>query len=407
MAQFVAAGRLFNHHTIVRNDEIVVIPEGTSGLYVGLALAAYRKRLQIYTSNAALIREYQDNPCLARRLKALHVLGGTADPDAIQHGGLSGTDCQLQYEQVVQKKPPATIIIMTVSSLTADYGPCVDGQTAAIKAAVIVGGLAQNVREVVFVCDYSKHISEKGATAAIPLFAEDRWRMLVEKHPHQIRIVTAPPPALRAILLANQGRDVVKRNLAVIAGPIPFTDIDWKYNSAAVALRASVGAVRHGDQVEAMFNEAYQVISCSKDDNDDHEPGDPKPVRSVPPPPRLGKFSEITCVVNTPHMSFQKDLFADQLKAIIGEQLDPNTISAIADGNTQSKVTISATPVVIKKILDACNFASTATRKDLAQKARIIVVQGYIDGKTERVSLDVAEDESFDRLITEELHESS
>lgn len=57
VARCLADGAFFSQKSIVRDGDYVYIPEGSSGLFAGIAIIAYRNNIHILTSSGALIRE--------------------------------------------------------------------------------------------------------------------------------------------------------------------------------------------------------------------------------------------------------------------------------------------------------------------------------------------------------------
>ena len=63
VARFItSAKRVRQGASIIQGTDTVVINEGTSCFYVGLAAAAHCENITIVTSNGGIIREYHENP---------------------------------------------------------------------------------------------------------------------------------------------------------------------------------------------------------------------------------------------------------------------------------------------------------------------------------------------------------
>ncbi|MCA9015625.1 MAG: hypothetical protein KDA77_09875, partial [Planctomycetaceae bacterium] len=150
--------------TIVRDGDNVVIPDGSSCTYAGLAIACFRENIRITTSNDVLIREMRDNPCVARAFhRGFSIIGGDADYDAnkrcTQLGGTFKTDAEKQFERAISQDPQATVVIISVNGLLPEDGPfSKNGDTYAVKKQIIDSAIEANVREIVFIADYHKHL---------------------------------------------------------------------------------------------------------------------------------------------------------------------------------------------------------------------------------------------------------
>jgi len=184
--------------TFIGHGDTVCIPEGSSATYVGLAIGLLFQKVTIVTSNEPLLREYRENPQFAPSFREMHAIGGHVD-DVIAHGGVSGPKCQEQFETAIQKDPGTTVVIMPVSGLLPDSGPYgLDDATCRLKEKLIRAGLEANIRALIFVTDYTKHIPSRKSTYGRPLFNRPgEWAQLLRDHQNRIRIVTAPPPELR------------------------------------------------------------------------------------------------------------------------------------------------------------------------------------------------------------------
>jgi hypothetical protein len=264
VASFLATAKVRNGMPIVCKNDIVLIPEGSSGAYAGLGIAARpTSRVCIVTSNAALIREYQDNPTLAPRFQEFRVIGGVADGD---HGGVHDEAAEQHFVEAIGREPGTTIVIVTVSGLLAQSGPHVDGPMLRVKQRIIRESLVnRGVRELVFVADYSKHVpAADHQDFGAPLFGATDWQQIVKEHRSRICIVTAPPPALRRALELGVGHDVARRNLDLIAADakikgegLTLGDSDRAYDQAAKALRNVAGVSVINNVAHPMFHEAY------------------------------------------------------------------------------------------------------------------------------------------------------
>lgn len=267
VAQYLVAVKAIDGSTLIGDDEIVVLFEGSSCVYVGLAAAAARRDVTVITPNACLIREYRDNPAVGRRFESLCVVGGRADFETderrCEHATVYGEICQQQLEAAVTRRPPVTVVVVSVSGLLPEAGPFVAGPTGVIKKDIITRALRQDekVKKVVFVADYTKHLRSRQGSFGRAIFNPHDWRDLVEEYQNRIHVVTAPPPALRAALDAGQGHDVAHRDLRYITGPLEFTANDIEYNTVAVGLQKLLGGdVVHG-QLQSRFSEAHASVA--------------------------------------------------------------------------------------------------------------------------------------------------
>ena len=263
VAQYLVASRAPDGSTLIQEDDCIIITEGTSGFYVGLGIAEGLTDTEIITSNGSLLREYRDNPAIARRFRKIRSVGGEVDYDSdlnrSEHDGVHGALCN-QLETALTEHPPATAVVVTCSYLFADAGPINVGPTASLKAEIVRKALESDVRKIVFVADHTKH-TRKGSHGN-QLFGQHEWRELVEKNLAKIHIVTSPPPALRAALTLGKGLDVRRRKSLedIEHPPVPFTDDDRLYNTEAFALQALVGGDLKKSKFYSHFSEAYDDI---------------------------------------------------------------------------------------------------------------------------------------------------
>ena len=265
MSRFLVSQPVRNGATIIRNHDVVVIPEGSSGTYVGLAIAAVRSEVTVATSNAPLIREYRDNPFVARKFREFNIFGGRADysneTQRAECGGVHGAAFLAQFRTAIKDADPAiTIVVMPVSGLLAHEGPFVAGPTAGIKRTIIEESLRHGVREVVFIADYTKQMCANEGNFGVPLFSVDAWKDLLAEYPNAISVVTAPPPAMRNALAFGQGKDPRKRILDAINNPIPFAGEDADYNRNASRLAEIVGTYKNHGQYQPLYHEAHELL---------------------------------------------------------------------------------------------------------------------------------------------------
>jgi len=269
VAKHIVGWRDHSNATIVQDGDTVVIPEGTSAAYVGLAIAnKYVARAEDHTddakpevvsSNLVLIREFQDNPAVAKGFKKFHVIGGLAD-----RSGVHGAACKNQYEALI-RDPGATAVFMSVNGFLPNEGPLgVDGEEDKVKERIIESSLEVNdvgVRELVFLLDYTKQLPSRRQYYGRPLFPPDRWQSILEEHKQRIRFITVPPPALRSALAFQQGRDLVNRDLEKVNGPKPFTNIDSEYDAVAKALHDLAGGEVVNEEYHSRFHEVHDAVT--------------------------------------------------------------------------------------------------------------------------------------------------
>jgi hypothetical protein len=246
---------------IIRDGDTVVIPEGSSAFYVGLGIAAWRKRVSVITSNGPLYREYLDNPALANSFRDFHVIGGCADLDREHHrserAGVFGFACQQAYKQAITTDPRATVVVMPVSGMLPDDGPyALDGESGGLKRSIILDSIGdaaeEKVREIIFVTDYSKHMRDESERYGSPIFERGTWRNMLERNHDRITLVAAPPPLMREALCAAEPVHPARRTLSDLGPEAGFSECDRKYNSTARAM----GKMFHSNS-RLMFHEAY------------------------------------------------------------------------------------------------------------------------------------------------------
>ena len=275
VGQFLVAAKVRHRGTIIQEHDNVVILEGSSGAYVGLAIAAAFGSVTIYTSNNTLIREWRDNPSIASRCQQFHIIGGQADYDGAtkrcQHGAVHGSIAHDQFNLALREHPPVTVVVMTVSGLLPDEGPTVSGPCADLKRDIIENSMAidmngerRSVREFVFVADFSKHLPSRRAHYGRALFHAADWKTFRETHQGKISVVTCPPPQLRPFLCVNPSmREVIHRNIPQDILPAADLELVQEYDRTAKRLCTEFG-VTH-------FHEAYAfLLSAGPQEQSDH-----------------------------------------------------------------------------------------------------------------------------------------
>ena len=211
VAHYVVAGKKRDGSTLIGDGDTVILFEGSSALYIGLAIAAGHESVTVITPNAALIREYRDNPAVAQKFK-LEIVGGAADVDPAcgycEHGGVYGPACQEQLTQAVTKEPPATVVVVTVAGLLPSVGPFDTGAVGCVKRDIITRALNSKVKAVIFATDYSKHIDGASGRFGAALFNPHEWKAMASNYESKIHVVTAPPPQIRAALAEGRLRAI-------------------------------------------------------------------------------------------------------------------------------------------------------------------------------------------------------
>jgi len=220
---------------LVKDGDSVCIPEGSSGTYVGLAIGLLRQRVAIITSNDPLLREYRENTKFAMNLTEMKAIGGHVD-DLLAHGGVSGTDCEKQFEEAIAVNPKASVLIMPITGLLSVEGPYgLDQATCNLKRKLIQFSLQQNIRSLVFVTDWTKHLNPSTAKANYdakygdPIFnVPSEWQQIVNNHKQRIWIITVPPPTIRELIREKRyGTPLARRSITKVLDPINATDASF------------------------------------------------------------------------------------------------------------------------------------------------------------------------------------
>jgi len=250
---------------MVADGENVVIPEGSSAFYVGLALGAKKKNISIITSDGALMREYLDNPALAARFRNFLVIGGD---EHVIHGGVFGRSANAQYIEAIGGDPGATVVVMPVNGLLAKEGPYAwDGDARSLKESILAASSGR-VLKIVFIADYSKHLRSKAQQGEYraPMYTQAAWHKLVNDNRGIISIVTTPPPRLRNAILQCQRFDIRRRAPSDMKPYLPpDEDFTWEetyYHREAKELEE---LTRSGTQ--SMFFEALEFPPSDSEEN--------------------------------------------------------------------------------------------------------------------------------------------
>ncbi len=185
---------------LVHDADHVIIPEGSSTFWVGLALLAKRSNLRVITSSGALTRELHENPKLRQRANSVSVIGGEMDVEVGGSGrGFVGEATQSGFERAIRREPGATVVVSSVNGLVPESGPFAPCPvTSFTRHALLMDALESNVRTVVFVADHDKMHASTGKGYGDPIFSEKRqWKSILEEHHDRLAFVVCPPPEIR------------------------------------------------------------------------------------------------------------------------------------------------------------------------------------------------------------------
>jgi len=225
VARFLVDAKLPAKGKIIQENDTVVLFEGTSALYVGLAIASSYRNITVTTSNTGMVGEYRNNPAVQKRLKELNIIGGKADEFYCE---VDGNPAKTQYIEAVSGNRE-TILVVPFTRFTAEYGPTARGPAAAMRGDIVETSFQQSqLREVVFVGDYTKLVE---STLGRTIFKNGDWPKIVEKHKDRMSIVVSPPPNILAAYDIAQvwgitdQLDVSTRNLSKLQEEAPFQNI--------------------------------------------------------------------------------------------------------------------------------------------------------------------------------------
>jgi hypothetical protein len=182
-----------NHGTIVTDGDSIVIPEGSSAAYLGIACCSYRKNTTIITTNPVVLREIQCNDVLSERCRYVHALGGIIDKGDV--GSPIGPEVDNAYVAAIESVPTAGVVIIPSKGLTPLEGPFAStADIGRLKRTIIDAATkSSKVREVVFVSDHTKHDDTKRMDYGQPVYGEHLWRRIREDFCGKISIVTGAP----------------------------------------------------------------------------------------------------------------------------------------------------------------------------------------------------------------------
>ncbi len=253
VANFLVSAKVRNGRSIIKDGDSVVLPEGSSAFYCGLAISEHLRNVTVVTSNDVLLREFRDNPLVARGLRRLIMVGGVAEyDDSLQrseYGGFYGEACHDIYHRCIYENPGATILVVPCTSICPSEGPTShDSNSATTKLSLIRDAVSSGVREVVLIADHTKH--RQGAGIEIDSAG---WEKFISDNRGKVSLVSCPPPDMRRWMVTNpSARDVSSRIVRGNADPSVNTKQNLEYDRSAKEFADILG-----DQVAARFHEAY------------------------------------------------------------------------------------------------------------------------------------------------------
>ncbi len=193
-------------YSMIHDRDHVVIPEGTSAFWVGLAVLGKKPGIKIITSNGALVRELHENPKLRERASSVNVIGGELDVSVGGTGrGFVGDATQEAFENAVKREPGATVVVSSVNGLLADFGPYAPCPiTSFTRHALLRQALDSNVRCVAFVADHTKMRPSFSDKYGDPIFTDRTgWQNVFTTYRDRIAFVVAPPEEIANSDVAN------------------------------------------------------------------------------------------------------------------------------------------------------------------------------------------------------------
>lgn len=184
---------------LVKDSDHVIIPEGTSAFWVGLAVLARRRNLRIITSNGALVRELHENPRLRNAAKSVNVIGGEMDVSVGGTGrGFVGEAAEKAFERAIHHDPGATVVLSSVNGLLPEIGPLAPCPATGFTRRKLLLEALPNVSSVVFVADYTKIRPQNMSHYGTPIFPDRRqWQTILSEHHDRLAFVVAPPIVIR------------------------------------------------------------------------------------------------------------------------------------------------------------------------------------------------------------------
>ncbi len=213
IAKYLVSARAWMSETLIRDQDVVVVTEGTTPLYAGLAIASHKAKVKIATSNGGLVREYCENPAFRANLLEFELMGGLV---SAEHRGAGGLVAKRDYKAFFSDGDPrATVVVMGVTGLLADEGPYApDAKSASIRYDLLDAALAKGVRHIIFLSDFSKMLPSKRRDYGVAVLPRDRWHELLAANDGRMFIVTSPPPHLRKHLSrAEHDRHIATRDM--------------------------------------------------------------------------------------------------------------------------------------------------------------------------------------------------
>ena len=206
-AKFIASSDSFGLTPIIHDGSHVIIPEGSSAFYAGLAIGALRKNITFITSNGAFIRELSENPVLASSARNVYVVGGELDTDPengnVASRGFIGPSAELDFDRALEK-PGATVLVCSVNGLLPQdgpFGPAIPSpKTCMTRLSLLKTAVSRGVRHIVFVCDWSKMLYGSRESYGEPIFTQrNAWQDFLRNHILNISFAIAPPQELSIV----------------------------------------------------------------------------------------------------------------------------------------------------------------------------------------------------------------
>lgn len=196
---------------IINDSDHVALSDGSSTVYVGLAAASRKKHVTLITSNDALIRELRENPIATRSLSHVWTVGGQMSGMPSTGGepeyGKFGRIAKDNFLQYIKDDPGATTFVCAVEAILPGEGPYAPNvECAGVLKHVLQESLANRpqIRDVVFIADYTKMLKTGVPTHAVPIFSPANWREIVAQYRQCISVVTCPPEAIKQISIKSK-----------------------------------------------------------------------------------------------------------------------------------------------------------------------------------------------------------
>lgn len=247
IATFLVKEKVRNQHSLIVDGDIVVLLEGSTSFYTGLAATWHLpvdhgdndKGVDIVTSNGGLVREFYENPVVRRRLKSLRFVGG--DPD-YNHRGFIGPDAQNEYTQAIKYKPGATVVVSSVTGLIPEHGPMgPSGKANMTRLHVLEIAREAAVRAIIFVADWTKLLGSLSSRYGEYIYTRQGLNKLVDGDGSQVYVVTCPPP--------KSCQDAPAALLPHLPKSTSWSQIEIEYNHSLQWIRDRLGSTSGNERV--------------------------------------------------------------------------------------------------------------------------------------------------------------